>query len=216
MPYYDIAGLCVSMDARYPLTVSRAEPYLANRTDAVFSVTGNGNEFEEYAELALSFYQQVLQYDGFLLHSSTVEYDGKAVAFSASSGVGKSTHSSYWQRELGAEIINDDKPVIRLIDDVPCACGTPFSGKAALSRNVCVPLYAIVFLTRAEKTVVRRLNAEEAVYRLLSQTLRPTDIQQYDRLLQLLERVLELIPVYEAGVPNDPLSASEVKTAIGL
>ena len=216
MPLYDIAGLCVSMNARHPLTISRAEPYRTDRTTADFSVVGGGDELEEYAETAVSFYRQLLDHDGFLLHSSAVEYNGKAVAFSASSGVGKSTHSSYWRRELGAQIVNDDKPAIRFFDGVPCACGTPFSGKAALSRNVCVPLYSIVFLKRSPETVVRRLTGEEAVYQLLSQTLRPSEVRQYDRLLQLLDRILQLIPVYEAGVPNDPASASEVKSAIGL
>ena len=216
MPLYDIAGLCVAMDACHPLTISRAKPYLSCRTKADITIVGGGDEYEEYANLATSFYQQLLGFDGFLLHSSTVEYNGKAVAFSASSGVGKSTHSAYWRSELGAKIINDDKPAIRLIDDVLYACGTPFSGKEALSRNVCVPLCAIVFLTRSSETSVRRLNAEESLYRLLSQTLRPSDMQQYDRLLQLLERVLTMITIYEASVPNDPHSALDVKTAIGL
>ncbi len=204
------------MDAQHPLSVSRSVPYLCDGTKGDITLEGGGDTYEEYAQLAKSFYRQLLDFNGFLLHSSAVEYDGRAIAFSAPSGTGKSTHSSYWRNELGAKIINDDKPAIRFIEGLPCVCGTPFSGKQALSRNVCVPLYAIVFLSRGSNTVVRRLSAEEALYRLLSQTLRPTEARQYDQLLNLLDRIIQAVPIYEAAVPNDPQSALEVKSAIVL
>ena len=158
----------------------------------------------------------MIGFDGFLLHASAVEYNGVAVAFSAPSGTGKSTHSSYWRNKLGARIINDDKPALRRIHGTVCACGTPFSGKCDLSRNVCVPLRAIVFLARAENVCVRRLSTEEALYRILSQTIRPRDEMQYVRLLGLLDELLKQAEVYEAGVPNDPQSALSVKRAIGM
>ena len=216
MSLYQIAGLTVSMAPKHPLTISRAEPYRVESGTSAFAVTGEGNESEEYAHLARSFYEQLLSFDGFLLHASAVELDGKAIAFSAPSGTGKSTHAAFWRTELGAGIINDDKPAVRLMDGVFCVCGTPFSGKAALSRNVCVPLHAVVFLKRSDRVTVRRLSAQEALFALLDQTLRPTDAPAYDRLLALLGRLLVRIPVYEACVPNESASAAEVRNAIML
>lgn len=214
MPLYSMAGLCVAMTPQHTLTLSRAMPYRIETGTPVFELIGGGDANEEYANLARSFYEQILIFDGFLLHASAVELDGKAVAFSAPSGTGKSTHAAFWQTALDARIINDDKPAVRLMDGVFHACGTPFSGKAALSRNVCVPLHAIVFLKRAEQVTVRRLSTNEALYLLLGQTLRPTDAALYERLLSLMERLLSQTAVYEAGVPNDSTVALAVKNAI--
>ncbi len=214
MPLYNIAGLTVEMSAKHALTASRAERYRVDAGEPVFSLIGEGEAAEEYASLARVFYEHLLRFDGFLLHASAVALDGKAYAFFAPSGTGKSTHTSFWRRTLGAAVINDDKPAVRLIDDVFCACGTPFSGKADLSANVCVPLGALVYLRRAETTSVRRLSTAQALHAILSQTLRPNRAQEYDRLLTLLERLLLQVPVYEASVPNHPDAALEVKQAM--
>ena len=50
-----------------------------------------------------------------VLHSSSILYQGVAIAFSAVSGTGKSTHTGLWKKYYGAqvEILNDDKPAIR-------------------------------------------------------------------------------------------------------
>ena len=216
MSLYRIADVTVSMSPCHSLTENRALPYRIADGVPDITISADGNEYEEYAEFARLFYEQLIDFDGLLLHASAVECNGVAVAFSASSGTGKSTHSSFWRSELGASIINDDKPALRRIDGVMCACGTPFSGKCDLSRNVCVPLRAIVFLTRAENVCVRRLSTEESLYRILSQTIRPRDERRYVRLLGLLDELLKQTEVYEAGVPNDPFSAFQVKQAIGM
>lgn len=216
MPLYNIAGLTVAMQPQYELLMSRAERYRLHDDTYTpdLTVTGEGNEIEEYAAFARSFYEQLPLFDGFLLHASAVELDGKAVAFSAPSGTGKSTHAAFWRSRFGAEIINDDKPAVRLIDDTFCACGTPFSGKTDQSRNVCVPLVAIAFLERAEHTFVEKLPASAALWSLLNQTLRPKDAAQYDRLLTLVERLFAQIAVYRIGCTNDPSAAEIAKAGI--
>ena len=42
------------------------------------------------------------------IHSSAVEYKGKAYAFGAPSGTGKSTHARLWNGFVGAKYINDE------------------------------------------------------------------------------------------------------------
>lgn len=214
MPLYSIAGLIVSMEPRHVLSVDRAEPYRTQSDRADIVVKGEGDVYEEYASLARSFYEQLLGFDGFLLHSSAVEIGGKAVAFSAPSGTGKSTHASFWRKILGATVINDDKPAIRSIDGVFCACGTPFSGKTDQNVPICVPLHAVVFLKRAPQTSVRRLSTQEALFLLLGQTLRPSDSVRYNVLLTLIEDMLNQVSVYEAGVPLDEHSAKDVYNAV--
>ena len=52
-----------------------------------------------------------------LFHSSVVSHQGPAYMFLSHSGTGKSTHSSLWLNYIeGTELVNDDNPVVRIID----------------------------------------------------------------------------------------------------
>ena len=94
----------------------------------------------------------------FLMHAAVLEYDGRAYAFTASSGTGKSTHLLLWHRTLGnaVQAVNGDKPLLYASDAEVMACGTPWSGKEGWQRNVCVPLGGLCFISRGEKDVCRR------------------------------------------------------------
>ena len=86
----------------------------------------------EYAYVGAEFNRKFLKYGGIMIHSSAVEVDGKAYLFSAPCGTGKSTHTKQWQKYFGADqaiIINDDKPVLRRLEDGWYAYGTPLVGK---------------------------------------------------------------------------------------
>ncbi len=208
MALYHIAGLPVDMSPQFVLLGERAQPYRVDEGEAVITVPPLGNDaFEEYSETAKVLYRAMLPFDAFFLHSSAIEYNGKAYVFSAPSGTGKSTHTAYWCNELGARIINDDKPVIRLIDGEFYVCGTPFSGKNDLSRNVCVPLGGIAMLYRADHNVCDPLPKHKALFSLLNQTLRPGDMTEYEKLLSLLEQLLDRVPCYRIGCTNSPQAA---------
>ena len=96
----------------------------------------------------------------FLMHAAVLEYDGRAYAFTASSGTGKSTHLQLWRRTLGnaVQAVNGDKPLLYASDAEVMACGTPWSGKEGWQRNVCVPLGGLCFISRGEKDVCRRMS----------------------------------------------------------
>ncbi len=94
-----------------------------------------------------------------LIHASSVLYDGKAYLFQGKSGTGKSTHSALWTRHIpGAELLNDDNPVIRFSPDgMAMAYGSPWSGKTHCYRNVSAPIGALVRIVRAKNNELRRL-----------------------------------------------------------
>ena len=99
-----------------------------------------------------------------LFHSSVVSYQGKAYMFLGPSGTGKSTHSSLWLKYIeGTELINDDNPVVRVLEDGAIRVyGSPWSGKTPCYRNVSYPLGAIVQLSQAPENIIRRLRPIEA------------------------------------------------------
>lgn len=79
-----------------------------------------------------------------LLHASLVRQNGYGYAFIAKSGTGKSTQVSMWLRYLsGCDLMNDDNPILRIIDDTPYIYGSPWSGKTPCYRNVKAKLGAI-------------------------------------------------------------------------
>ena len=160
-----------------------------------------------YMEAAAQFYRQLLDYNGFYLHSSAVVRDGKAYLFSAPSGTGKSTHTEKWCRLFGAQLLNDDKPVLRLQDGVWTAYGTPWSGKYDLSIPTGVPLGAIAFLRRGDENTIRRMEPGEAVTHMISQAPRYLNAEQMIRQLNLLDTMLKTIPVYLLTCRNDDEAA---------
>lgn len=105
-----------------------------------------------------------------LFHSSVVSYKGRAYMFLGKSGTGKSTHSSLWLKYIeGTELVNDDNPVVRYLDDGSIyVYGSPWSGKTPCYRNVSYPLGAIVDLSQAPKNVIRRFRPIEAYAALIA------------------------------------------------
>ena len=92
-----------------------------------------------------------------LIHASTVRHRGKANIFLGQSGTGKSTHSHLWLEHIeGAELINDDNPVISIENGIPTVYGTPWSGKTPCYRNTSAPIRAIVRLEQAPENNISR------------------------------------------------------------
>ena len=106
-------------------------------------------------------------------------------------------------------MINGDKPIFRFVDGKLIGYGTPWCGKENLRENDSVPLEAICFLTRAEKNSIKRITAKEAVSFILTQILRPEDMESFDALLGLLDLTLKEIPCYVLGC-NISEEAAEV------
>ena len=106
--------------------------------------------------------------DTLLIHASLVRQNGYGYAFIAKSGTGKSTHVSLWLRHLpGCDLMNDDNPIIRIINGQPFIYGGPWSGKTPCYRNVKAPLGAITRIDRAEANSIEKLSPVEAFASLL-------------------------------------------------
>ena len=145
-----------------------------------------------------------------MLHSSAVEYDGKAYLFSAPSGTGKSTHTSIWVKHFKtARIINDDKPALRFFDGKLYACGSPWSGKTDQNINVCVPVGGICFLSRDKENHIEKADDSFALKNLLEQTVRPTNERAMDAVLLFVDKIIQTTGVYKLGC-NMELNAAQV------
>lgn len=217
MKYYNIAGLNVAMHFCGETLKKQAKPYelkekpkqtdmeIDPKVDDILSLMRANPSADanvcEYMWTGTEFYEKLLDYDGFMLHSSAVELDGKAYLFSAASGTGKSTHTGLWLKVFGnrAQILNDDKPAIRVIDGITYACGTPWSGKSDLSVNEKVPVQGICFLERAEKNHISEISVKEALPLLFEQTIKLKNKEKTDKMFESLEKVFFNTRMYKMG-----------------
>lgn len=100
--------------------------------------------------LRIVFSQAVLCRGGISLHASAVALNGKAYLFMGKSGTGKSTHAALWLRCFpGSSLLNDDNPVVCIVDGQAVAYGTPWSGKTPCYKNESFALGGIVRLVQA-------------------------------------------------------------------
>lgn len=194
------ADYLYSGDCGADITI-RTELYRYERYEAPIS-----REIVAYMESAYQFYLNLLNFNGFYIHSSAVVRDGKAYLFSGHSGVGKSTHVQQWIDAFGGDtrIINDDKPALRFIDGVWYAYGTPWCGKDGININEKVPVAGLCFLKQACHNSIRKLSSAEALMKILGQTIfRLTEIKLADELMKSVESFLLNVPVFELeNLPN--------------
>lgn len=149
--------------------------------------------------VGLIFRYGLLYHDGFVIHSSTLEHNGKGIIFSAPSGTGKSTHVKLWQKYIGEDVkvLNDDTPAIRLIDGKPIIFGTPWSGSSRIHCNANAPLEAIVLLEQAPENSIKQLNTSEAILKLMPRVFMPYfDEAMMSLAMGIFERMISSVPVY--------------------
>lgn len=90
-----------------------------------------------------------------MMHSSVVEYENKAYLFLGQSGTGKSTHTKLWLKHFkGSSLLNDDNPIIRIIDEEVFVFGSPWSGKTPCYKNRKATIGAITRLEQAPENQI--------------------------------------------------------------
>jgi len=132
------------------------------------------------------------------MHSSVTIFEGKAYMFLGKSGTGKSTHSSLWLKNIeGTHLMNDDNPVIRVVDGIAMAYGSPWSGKTPCYRNEEYPIGAIVRIRQAKKNEIHRMSLVEAYASVSSSSSGLRAIKPVaDGLFATASAVVSTVPCY--------------------
>ena len=134
------------------------------------------------------------------IHSSVIVHSGRAVLFLGESGTGKSTHTRLWREHIpGAQLLNDDSPIVRVVEGVPTVFGSPWSGKTPCYRNESYPIAAFVRLVQAPHNRIARLPVVRAIGALLP-SCPPAfayDAQLQDNICDTLSQLIARVPVYQ-------------------
>ena len=161
----------------------------------------------------LAVYRQIVEampaWDTVLFHSSAIAVDGVGYLFTAPSGTGKSTHARLWRELLGerAQMINDDKPLLRIKEDGATVFGTPWNGKHRLGENSSAPLRAVCFLEQARDNAIRRVDKDEIYFKLFDQVYRPMKPEALAKTIVLVDRLCTQTAFYRLDCNMDPEAA---------
>ena len=140
------------------------------------------------------------------IHTSTIVCRNKAILFLGESGTGKSTHTRLWRENIqGAVLLNDDSPILRIIDGEPWIYGSPWSGKTPCYKNESYPLAACVRLSQAPYNQIKRLSVAQG-YGALHPSCPPDfaySDELYDYISDTLSSLLSAVPVYHLACLPD-------------
>ena len=145
-------------------------------------------------------------FDTLMVHASVIAHAGGGYMFLGKSGTGKSTHSSLWLNHIeDTELLNDDNPVIRLIDGEAYIYGTPWSGKTPCYKNRCLPLKAVVRLSQAPFNKRQRLRPLQSYASLMpSCSCMRWDRSSTDALHKTVEKVISKVSCWHLEcLPDD-------------
>lgn len=196
LEYYQDAGglLCASPGARGPLALTRCSSdynHLVCRLNSgVYQLPMTLGHF-----LRMTPMRRVLQEHGVqLLHASQIAFGGRGILFTAPSGTGKTTQAKLWRTHRGAEIICNDRTLVRDGQTY----GFPMDGSEPVCSGKILPLGAVVCLAQAGENRICRLRPGEALAALMPQVVFDSWDSRSSRLAS--EQLIELIrrrPVYQ-------------------
>lgn len=138
--------------------------------------------------------QLLSNYQAFLFHSSRVVVNGKAIVFSAPSQTGKTTQARLWEKYENAEIVSNDRTLLRKMKKTFATFGYPIDGSDPVYDNREIPLGAVIVLRQGTDNRTERLTVTKALKYLMEQTI--ADVWNNEQILLLKQLWLDLIESY--------------------
>lgn len=144
------------------------------------------------------------------IHSSTIVSGGYGVLFLGESGTGKSTHTRLWRENItDAKLLNDDSPIVRMVDGRAVVFGSPWSGKTPCYKNESYPIGGFCRLEQAPYNKIHRLNTVMSICALLPSCPPMFAHDEYlqDCICATLSDIISKVPVYKLQCLPDPDAA---------
>ncbi len=201
------ANLFIKSNKTYPIILNM----LRKGTNYTTNLSPSFDSLSEFSFLMWNaFCVATVPYNTLAIHSSVIIYKERAVLFLGESGTGKSTHTQLWIKTIkDCELLNDDSPIVRILEGIPVCYGSPWSGKGRCYRNESYPIGAIVRLKRSLRNHIRLLNKIEA-FSALYPSCPPSfsiDSELTDQVCNTLSLLIEKVPVYQLDCRPDAEAA---------
>jgi hypothetical protein len=165
----------------------------------------------EYVLSGMMFFEVAAKLGYLPVHASCIFYKGKTFLLSGPSRVGKSTQTKYFSKAFPESmVINEDKPIVFLKDGRIYVSGTPWSGKDVINTNTIKPLDYIFFLEQGNETSIISLKNEEKIKAIFRNIHRPSDSFLVDNTFEIINKLIDLTPMYKYVTVNNESSSKEL------
>jgi hypothetical protein len=140
-----------------------------------------------------------------IVHACGIDYRGKGLLFAGESGAGKSTLTKIWNKENGAEILSDDRIIIRKRNDQYWMYGTPWHGDARFASPAKVKLEKVFFIKHGSANSVKEVAGSFPVLQFLKASFPPYWDKNYmEFAMEFFNDLVAAVPCRELSfVPDD-------------
>lgn len=146
------------------------------------------------------------------LHCSFVLYKGKAILFTGPSGIGKTTQAELWRDYADGLIVNGDAALIRKVDGVWTAFGTPIHGSSPYCENRQAPIVALIRLDQGKENMLEPMNGYKALTTCLPEFYHPKLEPETEEVFwHTIDEFFSEIPVYHMTCRPDREAVELVK-----
>ena len=144
----------------------------------------------------LLFQHHLARHGGMEVHAVGVAWKGRALLFCGQSGAGKTTTARLWRRHRPpAEVLSDDRMIVRPRGGRLWAFGTPWHGSGRFASPRGLPLGGIYFLARGRRSSVAPMPPPAAAAELFARSFPPPwEAAGSTRVLDLCARVAADVP----------------------
>jgi hypothetical protein len=145
-----------------------------------------------------------------------IDEDGLGLLFAGQSGAGKTTTARLYQRYSHAQILSDDRVIVRRENDRFFIHGTPWHGEADLALNSSAPLRAILLPEAGGRNELLRLDGADAVARLVARSFLPFhDRSSIERTSQIVSQLVSSVPCYRFPFVPDQSAVAFLRERLG-
>jgi hypothetical protein len=151
------------------------------------------------------------------IHACGVAEGGQALLFCGVSGAGKTTTAQLWRRHRrSAEILSDDRMIVRPRGGRLWAFGTPWHGSGRFASPRGLPIGGVFFLGRGPKAAVTAMPPLAAAAELFARSFPPPwEAAGSARVLALCARVAAEVPCARLRFRPDASAVRAVIDALG-
>ena len=141
---------------------------------------------------------------GIIIHGCGIRRGKKGILFAGESGAGKTTMARIWSRQTDAEILSDDRTIVRKKDGHFWIYGTPWHGEGKFGSPGSVKLDRVFFIKHGEKNSIKSRNNVFSVTQFLNCSFPPLwDAKAMNYSMELFSDLAESVPCRELSFKPD-------------
>lgn len=150
-----------------------------------------------------------------ILHASYIDWNGQAILFTAPSQTGKSTQSKLWTELENAEIINDDRALIRKKNGIWQSYGYPSCGSSQICINRTLPIKIIVVLEQGKENKIEEMTLSQKIRAIVSGIeIFTWDIDEINMSFNIAQKIVAEVPIVKLICRPDDGAVSVLKQYI--